>query len=355
MYAYKPLQSVPWVLTARLPMDEAFAPIARAQAHILLMIAAAALVAMPLVWLTMWYLLAPLERLRQAIRFHRENTEAAAGVEMMANDEIGDLAGEFNSLIRERAKAEQLLRERARELERSNEELKAFSYSVSHDLRGPLRSLNGFAMVLQEDYGDKFDEEGRDALDRIRRASQKMGALIDDMLRLSQVSRAELNVTSVDLSAMARDIAESIDLEIPERRVQWEIEPGLSIRADAALLRIAMQNLLQNAWKFTARTALAVIRVGRLPDGEAATTFFVGDNGVGFDMAHAERLFSPFQRLHHAADFAGTGIGLAIVQRIIYRHGGEIRAEAAQGRGATFFFSVKEQESGSDQQDHPPG
>jgi signal transduction histidine kinase len=222
-----------------------------------------------------------------------------------------------------------------------NEELRAFSYSVSHDLRGPLRAMDGFSLVLLEDYGDKLDEEGKDALRRIRSASQRMGALIDDMLRLSQVTRAELSVTSVDLSGMAHEIADGVDREHAGQSVEWAIEAGMSIRADPALMRIAMQNLLQNAWKFAGKTERPAIRVGTLKR-DAKTVYFVADNGVGFDMLHASNLFGAFQRLHHIDDFPGTGIGLAIVQRIIRRHDGQIWAEAKEGEGATFFFSVKE-------------
>ena len=227
-----------------------------------------------------------------------------------------------------------------------NEELRAFSYSVSHDLRGPLRAMDGFSLVLLEDYGDKLDAEGKDALERIRAASQRMGALIDDMLKLSQVTRAELNLTRVDLSAIAREIADDINRDQSGRSVEWVIEAGLSIRADLALMRIVMQNLLQNAWKFTGRTARPVIRVGALKR-DAKTVYFVADNGVGFDILHASKLFGAFQRLHHIDDFPGTGIGLAIVQRIIRRHEGQIWAEAKEREGATFFFSVKEFDHGS--------
>jgi light-regulated signal transduction histidine kinase (bacteriophytochrome) len=181
-----------------------------------------------------------------------------------------------------------------------------------------------------------------------------MGKLIDDMLRLSQVTRAELNVTQVDLSRIAREIADGIDREQSGRPVEWAIEAGLSIRADPSLMRIAMQNLLYNAWKFTGRTDRPVIRVGVL-ERDATKVYFVADNGVGFDMAYADNLFGPFQRLHHAGDFPGTGIGLAIVRRIIRRHDGIIWAEAKEGEGATFFFSVKELKYGSDEQDHPAG
>jgi signal transduction histidine kinase len=255
---------------------------------------------------------------------------------------------------RTNAELERRVVERTAQLEATNKELETFSYSVSHDLRAPLRSLDGFSMVLLEDYADKVDEEGKDALRRIRAGSQRMGRLIDDMLRLSQVTRAGLAMTQVDLSAIAHEIADSIDREDSGRRVEWVIEPGLSVRADQALMRIAMQNLLQNAWKFTGKSATPVIRVGAARR-DAGKVYFVADNGVGFDMAHADKLFGAFQRLHHIGDFPGTGIGLAIVQRIIRRHGGEIRAEAKEGEGATFSFTVEESENGTDEQDHPAG
>jgi signal transduction histidine kinase len=231
--------------------------------------------------------------------------------------------------------------QRTAQLEAANQELESFSYSVSHDLRGPLRSMDGFSLVLLEDYGDKLGEEGKNSLERIRAASQRMGYLIDDLLRLSHVTRAGLNLTQVDLSAMAGEIAGALGREQPGRSVEWAIETGLSVRADPALMHIAMQNLLQNAWKFTGKTDKAVIRVGA-QQRDAETMYFVADNGAGFDMAHAGNLFGAFQRLHHAGDFPGAGIGLAIVQRIIRRHGGEVWAEAKEGEGATFFFGLKE-------------
>ncbi len=260
-------------------------------------------------------------------------------------------AGEDHQI---KSELERRVVERTAQLEAANQELEAFSYSVSHDLRGPLRSMDGFSLVLIEDYGDRLDDEGKDALQRIRAASQRMGWLIDDLLRLSQVTRAALNVKRVDLSAMAREIADAIHREQPGRSVEWAIDPGLSVSADPALMRIAMQNLLQNAWKFTGRTERTVIRVGAL-ERDAQRVHFVADNGVGFDMAHAGSLFGAFQRLHHVGDFPGTGIGLTIVRRIIHRHGGEIWAEAKEGEGATFFFNVKASEHGSDEQDHPVG
>jgi signal transduction histidine kinase len=304
-----------------------------------------------------WFLrrgvLAPIAELQRATR------QVAAGHWVTIpgnhrNDEIGELSKHFDAMTQSLRESFARSEHSNRRLAVVNEELEAFSYSVSHDLRGPLRSMDGFSQVILEDYADKLDEEGKDALERIRAASQRMGHLIDDLLRLSQVTRSVLNLKRVDLSAMAREIADSIDREQAGRRVEWAIESGMSINADPALMRIAMQNLLQNAWKFSARTNQAVIRVGT-QELDAKIEYFVADNGVGFDMAHAGNLFGAFQRLHHIDDFPGTGIGLTIVQRIMRRHGGDVRAEAKEGAGATFFFSVKEVENGSDEQNHPAG
>mgnify|MGYP001618755342 CR=1 FL=1 len=305
-----------------------------------------ALIAAGASWLIRRDILRPIVKLQQATHeVARGNWNHKIGI--ARGDEIGALANNFNSMVR-------ALRDAFAQIERTNRELEAFSYSVSHDLRAPLRGMDGVSLVLLEDYGDTLGAEGKDALARIRAASQRMGALIDDLLRLSQVTRAELRLTRIDLGAIARDTADTLAREQPGRSVQWKIEPGLSVRADPALMRIAMQNLLANAWKFTGRTEKAVIRVGALQrDGQ--TEYFVADNGAGFDMKYADRLFGAFQRLHHTGDFPGSGIGLAIVQRIIRRHGGEIRAEAKEGDGAAFFFTLKESDHGADEQDHPLG
>ena len=304
-----------------------------------------------------WFLrrgvLVPIAELQQATR------QVGAGnwnfvLDLRANDEIGELSRNFGVMTQSLQASFAQVERSNQDLAALNKELEAFSYSVSHDLRGPLRSMDGFSLVLIEDYGDKLDEEGKDALQRIRAASQRMGNLIDDLLRLSQVTRAELNVTRVDLSAVARDIADALDREQPDRATKWEIQAGMNVHADLALMRIAMQNLLQNAWKFTGRSGNPVIRVGAL-ERDAEAIFFVADNGVGFDMTHAANLFGAFQRLHHVEDFPGTGIGLAIVQRIIRRHDGKIWAEAKAGEGATFFFTLKESTNGSNEQDHPAG
>lgn len=243
--------------------------------------------------------------------------------------------------IEDRIRAESMLSRKNEELSSLNEELKAFSYSVSHDLRGPLRSMDGFSLALLEDHAAQLDADGQDALQRIRLASQRMGKLIDDLLRLSEVGRADLRGRQVDLSELCTAIAATLDAEHPERKVTWEIAPKVCMHGDRALLQIMMQNLLENAWKFTGKTGAAVIRFGTVvKDGKTVCT--VADNGAGFDARHMAKMFDAFQRLHAATDFPGTGIGLALVHRIIRRHGGEIWADAEVDRGATFYFHAPE-------------
>ena len=316
-----------------------------AQQRVVLVIAAGlVLIAMTTgggAWLINRDVLAPISRLEQATR------EVAAGnwnykLATLSHDEIGELSRTFDAMTHSLQTSFAQIERSNQELAALNQEIEAFSYSVSHDLRGPLRSMDGFSLALLEDYGDKLDDEARDSLQRIRAASQRMGRLIDDLLRLSRVTRIELSLKPVNLSEMAREIAESLDQQQPERAVQWVIEDGLMVHADKALLQIAMQNLLENAWKFAGKTDKPVIRVGAA-ERNGVKEHFVADNGVGFDMAYADRLFGAFQRLHHESEFSGTGIGLAIVQRIIRRHGGAIRAEARPGEGAAFFFHLKEQ------------
>jgi two-component system NtrC family sensor kinase len=227
----------------------------------------------------------------------------------------------------------------AGELERKNKELEAFSYSVSHDLRAPLRSINGFSQALLEDYGEQLAPKAREYLSRMQAATDRMGQLIDDLLELSRVSRAELHREPLDLSKLARAVAGELGRREPERHAEVAIAEGLAVHADPRLMRVALENLLANAWKFTARMLQARIELGSLSAGQDQV-YFVRDNGVGFDMAYADKLFGPFQRLHAEADFAGTGIGLATVHRIIDRHGGKVWAEAAVDQGATFYFTL---------------
>jgi signal transduction histidine kinase len=231
--------------------------------------------------------------------------------------------------------------EKAAELLAVNKDLEAFSYSVSHDLRAPLRSIDGFTRVLQEDYGDRLDQEGREYTERVRRATQRMGELIDDLLSLAKVTRADLHRAEVNLSALAREIADTLRERSPDRKATIMIAESIQAEGDSGLLRIALDNLLGNAWKFTSGRSPAEIEVGRRDiDGRPAC--YVRDNGAGFDMAHAGRLFQAFERLHDMREFPGTGIGLAIVHRIVTKHGGRIWAESEPGKGTTFYFTLPE-------------
>jgi DNA-binding response OmpR family regulator len=225
------------------------------------------------------------------------------------------------------------------ELERKNQELNAFSYSVSHDLRAPLRGIDGFSQALLEDYSEQLDERGRDYLKRVRTAAQRMGELIDDLLQLSRVSRAELVRETVDLSGLARSVLADLRRREPDRSVSQVVSDGAHAEGDTRLLRVLLENLLGNAWKFTSRSTDARIEFG-VEERDDKRVYFVKDNGAGFDRAHAERLFTPFQRLHTEAEFPGTGIGLATVHRIVDRHGGRVSAHGEVGKGATIQFTL---------------
>jgi PAS domain S-box-containing protein len=224
-------------------------------------------------------------------------------------------------------------------LETSNRELEAFSYSVAHDLRAPLRGINGFSSALLEDFADKLDDEGRDYLRRIGAGSERMGLLIDALLALSRVSRMDLQRETVNLSRMADAAMKQLRMSQPDRVVEFVSQGDVMAEGDPALLRALFDNLLGNAWKFTGGREVANIAFGTTEKG-GAVVYYVKDNGAGFDMTYAAKLFVPFQRLHQASEFAGTGIGLATVQRIARRHGGEIWAEGIVGRGATFYFTL---------------
>lgn len=226
-----------------------------------------------------------------------------------------------------------------RQLNNANKELEAFAYSVSHDLRAPLRGIDGFSQVLLEDYADKLDEDGRHYLKRVRAGTQRMGRLIDDILQLSRDGRREMKPESVDLSKLAVKISEELEQPEPERKVEIIIKEGLVVNGDAHLLQIVFNNLLENAWKFTGKCSEARIEFG-LTESEGKSAYYVKDNGAGFNMDYVEKLFMPFQRLHSESEFTGTGIGLANVQRIIHRHGGSVWAEGEEGKGAIFYLTV---------------
>jgi len=226
-----------------------------------------------------------------------------------------------------------------RKLEETNNEIKAFSYSVSHDLRAPLRSIDGFSLALMEDYQEKLDDTGKNYLNKIRAATQHMGLLIEDMLKLSRISHAEFHHESIDLSNLVQSIAHTIQQNNPDKDMKIIIQKDVIIKGDLNSMEIALTNLLENAWKFTGKQKQPLIEFGMtLTEGEKI--FFIRDNGVGFDMAYANKLFGAFQRLHSTDEFPGTGIGLATVKRIITRHGGQIWAEGEVGKGATLFFTI---------------
>jgi light-regulated signal transduction histidine kinase (bacteriophytochrome) len=234
---------------------------------------------------------------------------------------------------------EQRVAGRTHALELANKELEAFSYSVSHDLRAPLRAINGFSRLVTEQYAGKLDDVGRDMLGRVSAGAEKMDQLIDDLLKLSRISQQAMKTEPVDLSALARELAGELQASEPGRKAEWLIAPRVTAEGDPGLLRVVLQNLLGNAWKYSSKRAAARIEFGvDGKDGQVA--YFVRDNGAGFDMAHAPQLFGAFQRLHSAAEFPGSGIGLATVSRIIHRHGGEVRGEGRVGEGAVFHFTL---------------
>lgn len=239
----------------------------------------------------------------------------------------------------ERKKADDEIKKYNIELTALNKELEAFSYSASHDLRAPLRGIDGFSQALLEDYSDKLDERGKDYLRRVRSATQRMGELIDALLSLSRMTRQEMHLQMVDLSDAVQRIATELQKKQAERRVDWIIAEGVTAEGDSRLLNVVMENLLRNAWKYASKCPRARIEFGTT-QAAGETAYFVKDNGAGFDMAYKDKLFSPFQRLHAGSEFHGSGIGLATVQRIIHRHGGRVWAEGEVDRGAIFYFTL---------------
>ena len=280
-------------------------------------------------------------------------------------DEIGSLVTAFNEMLEEiqlqeaelrtaHDRLEQRVAERTAQLEASNRELEAFSYSVSHDLRAPLRSIEGFSRALMEDCADRLDEAGKDSLNRVIASTVRMGQLIDGLLNLSRVTRAEIRGRHVDLSGLAREIVDELRQGENGRRVQCDIAGGAVVEGDPALLRAVLQNLIGNAWKFTRKRDEARIEFGVAKES-GETAFFVRDNGAGFDMTYSDKLFGAFQRLHGQNEFPGIGIGLATVQRIVNRHGGRAWATGAPGQGATIYFTLGKGGRNGGQEDRAAG
>ncbi len=259
-----------------------------------------------------------------------------------------ELMADLRAEVAERKQAEQSIQALNQGLQQAivnlqvvNQELESFSYSVSHDLRAPLRSIDGFSQALLEDCHEQLDIAGQDYLQRIRSATQRMGTLIDDLLNLSLITRSEMKRETINLSSLAVKITAELQQSQPERKVKWSIQPDLVAQGDTRLLQILLVNLFSNAWKFTSKHAQAHIEFGSLATETDAAVYFVRDDGAGLDMTFADKLFGPFQRLHKIHDFPGNGIGLATVQRIAHRHGGRVWAEGAVEQGATFYFTLK--------------
>lgn len=283
-------------------------------------------------------------RIEAELREHREQLEnlvAERTAELNRRvEEVEQLNRALANMLEDLQASNDSLAQTTSRLQAVNQELGSFAYSVSHDLRAPLRSLNGFSQALMEDYAGKLDKTGLDYLQRIQAAANRMGQLIDDLLKLSRLTRSELHREPVNLSAIAGEIAAGLQQSSPDRRVEFTIQPDMVANGDARLLYVVLENLLGNAWKFTGGQSRAKIEFGRTKvDGLPA--YFVRDNGAGFNMNYANKLFAPFQRLHTAAQFEGTGVGLATVQRIIHRHGGRVWAKGEVNRGATFYFTLE--------------
>lgn len=340
--AYRPVGYRDWGLVAKIDVREAYQPVARLNRIILLLEAG-------LLVLGIAASFALAKTFTQPILVLAESAAAVAAGDLSvhapesSSDELGELAKAFNHMTEQLsasyATLERRVAERTAQLEATTKELESFSYSVSHDLRAPLRAIDGFSRILLEDYGQDLTPEGRQHLDRIRSAAQRMALLIDDLLNLSRLTRAHLRHEPLDLTALAQDIASELRRAEPGRSVEFIIADGLRAEGDPSLMRAALQNLLGNAWKFSGRRERARVEVGS-EDKNGERIYFVRDNGAGFDMSYADKLFGAFQRLHGMTDFPGTGVGLATVQRIIHRHGGRIWADAQVEKGATFYFTL---------------
>jgi len=287
---------------------------------------------------------------RVARTVSQEKNYAIRAVREKAEGELAELVETFNEMLEQIEERDHSLRTAHNELERrveqrtgelaaANKELESFSYSVSHDLRSPLRSIDGFSQALLDDYGDTLDTVSHEHLKRIRAATQKMGLLIDDLLNLSKVTRSPMQREAVDLSSMAQSVAAELAKQDGQRQIEWVIESNVQAHGDSRLLQIVLDNLFGNAWKYTSKHQSARIEFG-LKRQNGSSAYFVKDDGAGFDPEYSARLFGAFQRLHGAAEFPGTGIGLATVQRIVLRHGGRVWAEGAVEQGATFYFTL---------------
>ena len=343
LISYKPLRSLPWILMAVLPADEAFAPITQSQIQLLLAMALVTLVSLPLVWLVTRRLLAPLSRLHDVIRHNREHPE----VPLLPpadppGDEIGDLAADFNALMQERAAADERTLERTRELEASNRELSAFSHTAAHDLRAPLRHIAFFAGELQQTVGATLDANASGLLARIICSTKQQSELIDGLLEYAKLQQQTLDMAPVELDTLVRGLVDEAKAGGSARPdTEWRLEQLPTVQGDRALLGHLFANLIDNAVKYSAKRDKPVIEIGWQAAAADRVEIRVRDNGAGFEPEYAHRLFGMFQRLHRREDFPGTGIGLALVRRIAERLGGSVHAQGELGKGAVFSVVLR--------------
>jgi signal transduction histidine kinase len=336
--AYMPLPGTGWAVVYVVPTTIAFAPMNELARNIILIAAGLAALLGFVSWIIVRQIVKPLGQLTTAAATIGTGNFTQR-IELRTDDEIGKLSEEFNRMAAALSDKETQLLSYTAQLENANKELEAFSYSVSHDLRAPLRAIDGFSRVLLEDYIDNLDEEGKRVLNVIRNNTQKMGQLIDDLLLFSRLGRQGISPSDIRMTELAKGVFEEIKPPANERNLQFNMKTLPLAQGDRSMMKQVFANLLSNAIKFTRPREMATIEIGGTNDG-AENIYYVKDNGVGFDMEYVNKLFGVFQRLHSAVEFEGTGVGLAIVQRIIHRHGGRVWAEGKVGEGATFYFSL---------------
>lgn len=338
-----PVPGTPWILVVEFPRAPIFAPARNFLARAMLLSLILSVGGAAAGWILSRRISLPLRRVTESAELLAAGRDVEP-VPVTRQDEVGRLAASFNTMasqvLQSQHELERRVKERTAALEAVNHELEAFSYSVSHDLRSPLRAIDGFSMILLQDFSAQLDAEAMDYLRRVRAAAQRMDSLISDLLSLSRLSRQELRGGTVDLSGLARSVAHELRAADSDRAVDIVVADDLVTTGDSQLLRIVLENLLGNAWKFTSRRQAAHIEFGALERTNGVRVFFVRDDGAGFDQAYAAKLFGAFQRLHSVTEFEGSGIGLATVQRIVHRHAGQVWAEGAVDEGATFYFEL---------------
>ena len=345
LVAFTTMPESGWLVSAGIPVDVIMAHYRLALRRILLALAATIVGVAGVAVAIANAIRTPIRSLADAASAVARGETAVRAIES-GPIEIATVGHEFNRMLATQEQTIATLTQRTAQLEGANKELEAFSYSASHDLRQPLQTIDGFSRALLEDYGDKLDADAKDYLERLRAASQRIARLIDDLLKLAHITSADLVSEPVDLGAMASSVADHLRAQDPAREVVFDIATNAAAHGDRRLLAVLMENLLGNAWTFTARHARAKIEFGVTQRG-GERVYYVRDDGAGFDMAHVEKLFVPFQRLHTTSEFPGNGVGLATVSRVVLRHGGRVWAEAMPEQGATFYFTLPDAPAGT--------